>query len=51
MLKIKEPSKDLFLKAKKGLLEIASHTSPFDICAAKKGAEYVARILKDILTI
>ncbi len=43
MLLIKEPSADLFEKAKNGLLEIKENPSPFDIGSAKKGAEFAAQ--------
>ncbi|MBR2300292.1 MAG: GNAT family N-acetyltransferase [Alphaproteobacteria bacterium] len=40
MLFIREPSADLFKEAKQGLLEVLTNPSPFDISAAKKGAEF-----------
>ena len=42
MLAIKEPSTDLFEKARKGLLEIAFHPTPFDIHSAQKAAQFAA---------
>ncbi len=43
MLKIEEPAEHLFDKARVGLLEIKNQPSPFDISAAKKGAEYALK--------
>jgi len=43
MLKIEEPAEHLFDKARIGLLEIKDHPTPFDIFAAKKGAEYALK--------
>jgi len=40
MLIIKEPSEQLFSIAQKGLLEIKSQPTPFDIHSAQKGAQY-----------
>ena len=40
MLKIEEPTKELFSNAKSGLLEVLAYPTPFDIGGALKAAEY-----------
>ena len=50
MLFIKEPALDLFEKAKYGLLEVKENPTPFDISAAKKGAEFALQNFEDYLT-